>query len=57
MVNSVLHVPFLFLVKPKELLSIWVDFFNQHDYNGLSELYDKDCVNHQTPNGIIQGKE
>jgi len=48
--------PFLFLIKPKELLSIWVDLFNQHDYNGLSELYDEDCVNHQTPNEIIQGK-
>lgn len=41
---------------PRELLSIWVDLFNQYDYNALAELYDDDCINHQTPNGIIQGK-
>ena len=44
-------------MKPKEILQQWVKLFNQYDYNGLSELYSENCVNHQTPNGIITGKE
>jgi SnoaL-like domain len=44
-------------MKPKELLKIWVDRFNQYDYNGLADLYSQNCINHQTPNGITVGKE
>jgi ketosteroid isomerase-like protein len=44
-------------MRPKEILQRWVEYFNQYDYERLGELYAKDCINHQTPNGIIKGKE
>ena len=44
-------------MKPKEVLQIWVERFNQYDYAGLSELYSDDAINHQTALGIIEGKE
>ncbi|NCV87200.1 MAG: nuclear transport factor 2 family protein [Oxalobacteraceae bacterium] len=44
-------------MRPKDVLQKWVELFNQYDYNGLSELYAEDCTNHQTPIGIIKGKE
>ena len=45
------------IMKSKEVLQIWVDRFNQCDYEGLSELYSNDAINHQTALGIIEGKE
>jgi len=42
---------------PKELLKLWVEKFNQYDYQGLSELYSDNTINHQTPLGFIEGKE
>ncbi len=45
------------IMKPKEVLQIWVERFNQYDYDGLSELYSDDAINHQTALGIIEGKE
>ncbi len=44
-------------MKPKEILQKWVELFNQYDYENLSELYSADCTIHQTPIGIINGKE
>ena len=44
-------------MSPKEILLKWVELFNQYDYEGLSDLYAENCVNHQTPNGIVTGKE
>jgi hypothetical protein len=44
-------------MKPKEVLQIWVERFNQYDYEGLGELYSDDAINHQTALGIIEGKE
>lgn len=41
---------------PKEILHRWVEFFNQYDFEGISELYAEDSTNHQTPNGIVTGK-
>ena len=43
-------------MKPKEILEKWVELFNHKDYEGLSNLYADDSVNHQTPNGIVRGK-
>jgi len=43
-------------MRPKELLEQWVKHFNNYDYEQLAELYAEDCVNHQTPVGITQGK-
>jgi limonene-1,2-epoxide hydrolase len=44
-------------MKPSEILQKWVELFNQYDYENLSELYAADCTIHQTPTGIINGKE
>ena len=44
-------------MSPKEIILIWVELFNRSDYIGLGELYTEDCINHQTPNGIVQGKD
>ena len=42
---------------PQEILQRWVIYFNLKDLDGLSELYAEQCVNHQTPNGIVTGKQ
>jgi len=44
-------------MRPKEILQKWVELFNHYDFEGLAELYAEDCINHQTPNGIVRGKE
>ena len=44
-------------MQPKEILQQWVERFNLQDHEALSELYADNCINHQTPNGIIAGKE
>ena len=44
-------------MKPSEILQKWVELFNQYDYENLSKLYAADCTIHQTPTGIINGKE
>ena len=44
-------------MKPRKILQKWVELFNQYDYENLSELYEADCTIHQTPTGIINGKE
>ena len=44
-------------MRPKEILKQWVNCFNQSDFEGISELYHEQCVNHQTPIGMIVGKE
>ena len=44
-------------MRPKEILQKWVEYFNLYDYERLGDLYSEDCINHQTPNGIVQGKE
>ena len=44
-------------MKPKQLLQMWVERFNQYDYDGLSEMYSENAINHQTPLGILEGKE
>lgn len=43
-------------MSPKQLIQHWVDLFNRSDYEGLSNLYAEEAVNHQTPNGIVTGK-
>jgi limonene-1,2-epoxide hydrolase len=44
-------------MRPGELIKIWVELFNQSDYKGIGDLYADHCLNHQTPNGIVQGKD
>jgi limonene-1,2-epoxide hydrolase len=54
---SIFIIEDYFYMQPKELLKIWVELFNRADYNGLADLYAEDAVNHQTPNGIVKGKD
>ena len=44
-------------MKPKEIIEKWVALFNTLDYEGISDLYAGNSINHQTPIGIIEGKE
>lgn len=44
-------------MQPKEILQQWVERFNLQDHEALCELYADNCINHQSPNGIIAGKE
>lgn len=44
-------------MRPKDILKQWVKFFNQANSEEIGELYHEHCVNHQTPIGIIEGKE
>jgi len=43
-------------MKPKELIQRWVAYFNTQDIHGLMSLYHENSINHQTPTGLIQGK-
>lgn len=44
-------------MKPKEILSQWVDAFNSGDAEIISELYDDNAINHQVANEPVTGKE
>lgn len=44
-------------MQPKELLQQWVDTFNKYDYNGLADMYAEQAINHQTANGVFEGRE
>ncbi len=44
-------------MKPKQIIEKWVVFFNNKDIIGLSELYSYNSINHQTPNGIVKGRD
>ncbi len=43
-------------MRPKEILQLWVDFFNEADADSMTELYAEDAVNHQVANEPIVGK-
>lgn len=40
----------------RELVELWVQRFNDSDYQGLGQLYHENAVNHQTATGFIRGK-
>lgn len=44
-------------MSPKEIVKLWVDFFNKNDYKSISELYSENAVNHQVANSPVTGKE
>lgn len=44
-------------MRPKELLRKWVELFNRQDHEGMAALYADNAVNHQTPIGIVEGRE
>ena len=43
-------------MKPKELVTRWVEIFNQDNATSLAELYHVDAINHQVANDPIVGK-
>lgn len=44
-------------MSPKQIIQSWVDLFNKGDHQGLASLYTITAVNHQTPTGIVEGRE
>jgi hypothetical protein len=44
-------------VRPKEVLSEWIDAFNKADSEALANLYHTDAINHQLANEPVEGKE
>ncbi len=43
-------------MSPKELVSKWVEVFNNGDAMALAELYHDDAINHQVANEPVIGK-
>ena len=44
-------------MKPKELVKIWVEQFNDGDADKITEMYHEDAINHQVANEPVVGKE
>jgi limonene-1,2-epoxide hydrolase len=44
-------------ILPKQLVSHWVELFNQADIIGLAALYHDDAINHQVANEPVEGKD
>lgn len=41
---------------PKQIISRWVDAFNQGDANTIADFYHENAVNHQVANEPVTGK-
>ena len=55
--TSALQIPKANLMRPKELLQLWVKLFNLGDAKKLAELYHTDAINHQVANQPVMGRE
>lgn len=44
-------------MNPKQLIEIWVRFFNEGKAHEIAELYHNDAINHQVANEAVKGKE
>ena len=44
-------------MRPKELIKLWVEAFNEGDAEKISDFYHSDAVNHQVANKRVVGKE
>ena len=44
------------VIKPKEILTLWIDAFNNADIEKISALYDENAVNHQVANAPVTGR-
>ena len=44
------------IIKPKEILTLWIDAFNNADIEKISALYDENAVNHQVANDPVTGR-
>lgn len=45
------------MLRPKEVVSKWVDAFNNHDVEEITSLYHKNATNHQVTNEPVIGTE
>ncbi len=43
-------------MRPKEVISLWVEAFNNEDAVAIAELYDENAVNHQVMTDPVNGK-
>jgi hypothetical protein len=44
-------------MKPKEVITKWVELFNEGNADDLAELYHSEAINHQVANEPVAGKE
>ena len=44
-------------MRPKEVLSEWINAFNKADSEVLANLYHADAINHQVANEPVEGKQ
>lgn len=44
-------------MRPKEVVTAWLEAFNLADVEGLAALYTEDAVNHQVANAPVEGRE
>lgn len=44
------------IMRPKELVLLWVEIFNSGDADKIAELYSDNAVNHQVANEPVHGK-
>ena len=44
-------------MKPKEILTQWIEAFNKADAENLIQFYDEHAINHQVANEPVIGKE
>jgi len=45
------------IMRPKELITQWIELFNKGKADELAELYHEDAINHQVPNEPVSGKK
>lgn len=43
-------------MSPKDVVVRWLELFNAGDADGLAALYHDDAVNHQVPEGAVEGR-
>ena len=44
-------------MRPKQLVSTWVDAFNRRDTEALAALYHEDATNHQVAEAPVEGRD
>ena len=44
-------------MRPRELVSAWIDAFNRADASALAALYAENAVNHQVAEPPVEGRE
>ena len=45
------------MLRPKEVVQLWVDAFNKHDVEAITTLYHENATNHQVANEPVVGIE